>query len=147
MVCTLASGRISPNSHKSREVCHEPYHCTLDVCMMNKIHHYLFYVQARWLACILPLRHNNKYFVTYWNIVLEMEWTDLSMGDVSRRIFGDGCDSPNCMDMALTRPKTYRRMQSILILKYGLGKAKYFHLSEEYFRAKCITHWVTRIAE
>jgi hypothetical protein len=31
-------------------------------------------------------------------------------------------------------------MQSILILKYGLGKAEYLHLANKYFRVKGITH-------
>jgi hypothetical protein len=63
--------------------CCELYHCTLDVCTINKVHKYRLYVQDRWLACILLLRHNNKYFVKYQNIVLEMQWTELSMEDVS----------------------------------------------------------------
>ncbi len=83
---------------------------------MNKVRKYRLYVQDGQLACILPLRHNNKHFVKYQNIVLEMQWMDLIMEDVSWRIFGDGCDGPNCMDIAVTRPETKRGMQSILIL-------------------------------
>jgi hypothetical protein len=64
---------------------------------------------------------------------------DLSMEDVSCGVFGDGCDGPNCMDTAGTRPMTLRRVQSILLLKYGLGKVKYIHLPNAYFRVKCIT--------
>ena len=63
--------------------CCEPYHCTLDVCMMNEVHKYWLYVQDGWSACILPLRHNNDYLVKYQNIVLEIHQTDLSMKDVS----------------------------------------------------------------
>ncbi len=35
------------------------------------------------LACTLPLRQNNKYFVKYQNIIKEMQQMDLSMEDVS----------------------------------------------------------------
>ena len=35
-----------------------------------------------------------------------MQQTDLSMEDVSWRIFGDGCGGPDCMGMAVTRLKT-----------------------------------------
>jgi hypothetical protein len=45
--------------------CCESYHCTLDVCTMNKVCKYRLYVQDGWLNCILLMRHNNKYFVKY----------------------------------------------------------------------------------
>jgi hypothetical protein len=73
---------------------------------MNKVREYRLYVQDGWLACILRLRHNNEYFVKYQIIVLEMQWMDLSVEDISYRIFGDGCEGLNCMDTAVIRPKT-----------------------------------------
>ncbi len=75
------------------------------MCTMNEVRKYRLHVRDRQLAYILPLRHNNEYFVKYQNIVLEIQLMDLSIEDVSWRIFGDGCDGPNCMDTAVTRPK------------------------------------------
>jgi hypothetical protein len=63
--------------------CCESNHCTQDVCTMNEVCKYRLYVQDGQLACILPLRHSNKYFVKYQNIVLEMQQTDLNMEDIS----------------------------------------------------------------
>ncbi len=73
---------------------------------MNEVRKYRLCVWDGQLACILPLRHNNEYFAKYKNIILEMQRMDLSMEDVSWRVFGDGCDGPNFMDTAVTRPKT-----------------------------------------
>jgi hypothetical protein len=44
------------------------------------------------------------------------------------------------MDTAVIRPNTYKRMRNILILKYGVAKAKYLPCSDKYFGVKCITH-------
>jgi hypothetical protein len=54
----------------------------------------------------LLLRHKEEYFVKYQNIVLEIQWTVLSMENVSWKIFRDGCVSHKCMDMTVARPKT-----------------------------------------
>jgi hypothetical protein len=71
---------------------------------------------------MLPLRYKEEYFFEYQNIVLEIQWTvlilsmDMSVGryseirvkyeHLSSIIFGDERDESNCMDMAVTRPKT-----------------------------------------
>ncbi len=41
----------------------EPHHCTLDVCTMNEVRKYRLCVWDGQLTCILPLRHNNEYFL------------------------------------------------------------------------------------
>ncbi len=86
-------------------VCFEPYHCTLDVCTTNKVRKYG--CMCEMAVCLYTAVETHKeYFVKYQNMILEMQWTDLSIKDVGRGIFGDGCDGPSCMDMALTRSKT-----------------------------------------
>jgi hypothetical protein len=40
---------------------------------------------------MLPLRHIDEYFVKYGKIVLEIQWTALSMENISWKIFGDTC--------------------------------------------------------
>jgi hypothetical protein len=52
------------------------------------------------------LRHKEKYFVKYQNIVLEIQQMVSSIENVSWKIFGDGCVGHKCMDMTVARPTT-----------------------------------------
>ncbi len=78
----------------------------------------------------LPLRHNREYFIKYQNILLANPTDGLKYGELSWKIFGDGCVSHKCMDTTDTRPTTLRRARNPLYLNYGLGKAEYLSFTE-----------------
>jgi hypothetical protein len=55
---------------------------------------------------MLLLKHKEEYFVKYQNVVLDIQWTVLSMEKVNWMIFGDGCVSHKCMDTTVARSTT-----------------------------------------
>ena len=110
---------------------------------------------------MMPLRHKREYFVSIkilfwrsnrWSYVWKKSAgryleTHVKYGHVSWIIFGDGCDGPNCMDMAVARPLHQEEQETCLSLSMDYGKANIGFLPVEYLRVIEYTHWVLRLAQ
>jgi hypothetical protein len=69
-----------------------------------KVHRYR--CMCKMVASLYAAVETQRRIVKYQYIVLEIQWTALSMENVSWKIFGDGCVGHKCMNMTVARPTT-----------------------------------------